>query len=89
MSKKPVMTLLQTAAQKASEPEKCPLHAALSAPVPEARSPYAALVADMPGDPDAKTFLLEQLEVSRSWGNSMIRVPSELLLAILDKALKA
>lgn len=47
---------------------------------------YAQLLADMPGDPDAKTFLLDQIETSRSWGNSILRVPSDLLIAILDKA---
>lgn len=48
-------------------------------------SPYEALFRDLPGDPDMKTFVLEQIEISRSWGDVSLRVPASLLIALLDK----
>jgi hypothetical protein len=86
MSKKPVVaTFLQTAPVKVVEPPKpAPLEVA-----PVVQSPYADLLKDMPGDPAAKAWLLEQVEISRSWGAEILRIQSDLLIAILDKALEA
>jgi hypothetical protein len=84
-TKKPVATLLQTAEVKVVEaPKPAP---AVIAPVVE--SPYLALLDGMPGDPAAKAWLLEQVEVSRSWGAEILRIQSDLLIAILDRALQA
>lgn len=90
MSKKPTLTLLQTAAKK--EPEGIQTAAIIPSPAAasgEGRSPYTQLLENMPGDPDHKAFLLEQLETSRSWGNSVVRIETDLLLAILERALRA
>jgi hypothetical protein len=82
-TKKPVATLLQTAEVKVVEaPKPAPI-----VPAPETQSPYKALVEGMPGDSAAKAWLLEQVEISRNWGNEMLRIESDLLIAILDRAL--
>lgn len=90
-TKKPTLTLLQTAAKK--EPEGIQTAAMIPSPASsagvEGRSPYTQLLENMPGDPDHKAFLLEQLETSRSWGNSVVRIETDLLLAILERALRA
>jgi hypothetical protein len=84
-TKKPVATLLQTAEVKVVEaPKPAP---AVIAPVVE--SPYLALLDGMPGDPAAKAWLSEQIEVSRHWGEEMLRISSVTLIAILDLANKA
>lgn len=82
-TKKPVATLLEAAPVKVVEPFK----PAPIAPAPETQSPYKTLLEGMPGDPAAKAWLLEQVEISRNWGNEMLRIESELLIAILDRAL--
>jgi hypothetical protein len=86
MSKKqtpPVVTLLQTATVVV------PAHVVPAAPVPEPvkRSPYEALVAELPGDPAAKAWLLENVEMTKSWGVANLQVPSDFLIALLDKAI--
>jgi hypothetical protein len=77
----PVATLLQTA--EVQVPVAPPAPVIIAEPV----SPYVELLAGLPGDPDTKAWLLNQVEVSRSWGiNEMLRIEAGLLIALLDKA---
>lgn len=84
MSKKPTVTLMQKCETK-------PLQTAVLVTGPEpgtGPSPFSELMASLPGSPEHKAFLLDQVEASRNWGNQILRIESETLIALLEKALQ-
>lgn len=82
-TKKPIATLLQAATVKVVEP----VQTTLVPEPPKPGSPYASLFAELPGDPAEKVWLLEQIEVSRNWGSELLRINSDTLIALCDRAL--
>ncbi len=68
--------------------------AASPAPVVEDTGPaphkYADLIGSLPGEPAALAWFFEQVLASEAWGDdSSFAVPADLLVALLDRALKA